>query len=142
MAGRVDVSFTAQSLIPSDVSGRVAVVLDVLRASTTIAHALASGARAVIPFASTEEVVNRAKQLERREVILAGERNMAPIPGFDRGNSPREFTSEQVEGKTILMTTTNGTRALVALTGARDVIVGLPRPSHEKPREVRGVFRG
>jgi 2-phosphosulfolactate phosphatase len=121
---RLEVTLTPQAAAPADVAGRVVVVIDVLRASTSIAVALANGARTIIPFDSTEEVVKRAKNFERREVVLAGERNMGPIPGFDRGNSPREFTPEAVDGRTILMTTTNGTLALVGLSAARDVIVG------------------
>ena len=67
--------------------------------------------------------MTRAKAFEHSDVRLAGERRMLPIPGFDLGNSPVVFTREAVEGKTILMSTTNGTAALTALQGARDVIV-------------------
>src|SRR5436190_1370778 len=84
-------------------------------ARTRVAVALANGARAVIPFASSEEVVSRAKSLAKSEVKLAGERRMQPIPGFDLGNSPREFTKDAVDGKTILMNTTNGTSAVLAV---------------------------
>ena len=56
-------------------------------------------------------------------MLLAGERKMLAIPGFDLGNSPREFTAETVEGKTVLLTTTNGTVALAGIQGARDVVV-------------------
>jgi len=120
---QLDVFFGTQEITPADVSGRVVAIIDVLRASTSIAVALANGARAVIPFESSEEVVTRAKQLAREDVRLAGERKMRPIPGFDLGNSPREFTRELVEGKTVLMTTTNGTGAFTTVQGARDVIV-------------------
>jgi 2-phosphosulfolactate phosphatase len=119
---RIDVVFGA-ALAASDVSGRVVGVIDVLRASTSIAVALANGARAVIPLESSEDVVNRSKTLERADVRLAGERRMLPVPGFDFGNSPREFTREAVEGKTILMTTTNGTPAIANTPGARDVVI-------------------
>lgn len=120
---RVDVFFAPQEVSPPDVANRAVAIVDVLRASTSIAIALANGARAVIPFASSEEVVNRAKSLARSEVKLAGERKMQPIPGFDVGNSPLEFTKEAVEGKTVLMSTTNGTAAILAVQGARDVII-------------------
>ena len=106
---RLDVFFGAQHMTPADVQGRVVLVIDVLRASTTVAVALANGARAVIPFDSSDEVIARAKQFERSDVLLAGERRMHAIPGFDLGNSPREYTREMVEGKTVLLTTTNGT---------------------------------
>lgn len=120
---RVDVLFGGAAIAPSDINGRVVAVIDVLRASSSIAAALANGARAVVPFETSEDVVNRAKAFERSDVLLAGERRMLPIPGFDLGNSPREFTREVVEGKTVLMTTTNGTQAIAATQGARDVIV-------------------
>ena len=121
---RIDVFFGTAGLTPGDAAGRVVVVIDVLRASTSIATALANGARAVIPIESTDEVVMRAKAFERSEVKLAGERQMRPIPGFDLGNSPREFTREAVEGKTVLLSTTNGTAAIAALQGPRDVVIG------------------
>lgn len=121
---RIDVFFGPAGLTASDVAGRVVVVIDVLRASTSIATALANGARAVIPVDSTEEVVMRAKAFERSEVKLAGERQMRPIPGFDLGNSPREFSREVVEGKTVLLSTTNGTTAIASLQGPRDVVIG------------------
>jgi len=120
---RVDVLFGVQQLTPQDVQGRVVAVIDVLRASTTIATALAHGAKAVIPFESSEEAVTRSKQLERGAFRLAGERRMLKMEGFDLGNSPLEHTVEAVEGKTVLLTTTNGTKALLAVQGARDVVV-------------------
>jgi 2-phosphosulfolactate phosphatase len=121
---RIDVFFGPQELVPADLTNRVVAVVDVLRASTSITVALANGARAVMPLASSEEVISRAKSLARSEVKLAGERKMQPIPGFDMGNSPREFTREAVEGKTILMSTTNGTVAILSVQGARDVVIG------------------
>jgi 2-phosphosulfolactate phosphatase len=120
---RIDVFFGPQEVAAVDVANRVVAVVDVLRASTSIATALANGARAVIPFASSEEVVSRAKTLANSEVKLAGERKNQLIPGFDLGNSPLEFTKEAVEGKTILMSTTNGTAAVLAVQGARDVAI-------------------
>jgi 2-phosphosulfolactate phosphatase len=120
---RLDVFFGGQHVTPADVQGRVVLVIDVLRASTTVAVALANGARAVVPFDSSDEVIARAKQFEREDVLLAGERKMHAIPGFDLGNSPREYTAEKVEGKTVLLTTTNGTVALAGIQGARDVVV-------------------
>lgn len=120
---KVDVFFGAQQFAAAAVGNRVVAVIDVLRASTTVAVALANGARNIIPFESTEEAVSRSKSFERGEVRLAGERKMHPVPGFDFGNSPREFTREAVEGKTVLFSTTNGTAALVAVQGARDAVV-------------------
>jgi 2-phosphosulfolactate phosphatase len=120
---RVDVVFGGAGIATSDVAGRLVAVIDVLRASTTIAAALTNGARAVIPLDSPDEVVTRAKAFERSEVLLAGERKAFPISGFDLGNSPKEFTRETVENKTVIMTTTNGTQAILATQGARDVVI-------------------
>ena len=120
---RIDVLYGVQQLTPQDVQGRVVAVIDVLRASTTIAAALANGARAVIPFESSEDAITRSKQLERGAWLLAGERRMLRMEGFDLGNSPSEYSATVVEGKTVLLATTNGTRALLAVQGARDVVV-------------------
>ena len=120
---RLDVYFGAHGLTPADVAGRTVAVIDVLRASTTIAVAVANGARNVIPFDSSEEAVLRSKSFERRDVLMAGERKMKPIPGFDLGNSPGEFARAAIEGKTILFATTNGTVALVGVQGAKEVVV-------------------
>ena len=121
---RLDVLFGAQQLGAADVAGRVVAVIDVLRASTTIAVALANGARNIVPFESAEEVILRSKAFARGDVLLAGERKMHAVPGFDLGNSPLQFTRAAVDGKTLLLSTTNGTAALVAVQGARDVVVG------------------
>lgn len=118
---RVDVFFTAREVGPGDVAGRVVAVLDVLRASSSIAAALVHGARAVVPGESSEAIVNRAKAFDRDEVRLAGERRMQKIDGFDLGNSPLEFTADAVEGRTVLMTTSNGTGAFAVTQGAREV---------------------
>ena len=116
---RLDVFFGVQrSCSRPNVQGRLVAVIDVLRASTTIAIALANGARAVIPLRELRRGDHPlARASSAREVRLAGERKMLPIPGFDFGNSPGEFTREAVEGKTILLTTTNGTGALLARAG-------------------------
>ena len=120
---RIDVFFGTNQYTPADIAGRVIAVIDVLRASTTVAVALYNGAKNIIPFDSHEDAVARAKTLERSHTRLAGERRMLAIPGFDLGNSPLEFTQEAVEGMTILLSTTNGTGALSGLQASRDVAV-------------------
>jgi 2-phosphosulfolactate phosphatase len=121
---RLDVHFNGSSTGQHDLHERVVLVVDVLRASTSIAAALHNGARAVIPFEGVDEAITRSKSLERSEVVLAGERKMAPIQGFQLGNSPKEFTAESVGGKIVVMTTTNGTAALAGIVGATDILVG------------------
>ena len=100
---RLDVFFGGSSSTPADVAGPRRRGHRRAARSTTIAVALANGARAVIPFESSEEVDHaREGSSSARDVLLAGERKMLAIPGFDLGNSPREFTREAVEGKTVL----------------------------------------
>lgn len=120
---RVDVAFTPAGLAGIEVAGRTVFVIDILRATTTICAALANGARSCLPVASIEEAMRLAQTLERREVLLAGERHAVRIEGFDLGNSPREMTPEVVRGRTLVMTTTNGTDALLAAPGAAEVFV-------------------
>ena len=120
---RLDVFLAPSELSPTALDGRVVAVIDVLRATTTIAAALFAGARTVIPFMETEDAVRTARQYERGEVTLAGERHMIAIPGFDLGNSPLEFTPARVGKQTVMLTTTNGTKALFASEDAKTVLV-------------------
>lgn len=118
----VDVIPTLQTLRPEDVTGRVAVVIDVLRATSTIVTALAAGAADVRPTATPEEARAKLKRLvaargRRDDLLLGGERLGVKIDGFDLGNSPLEYTPETVAGKTILFSTTNGTRTLRRAAG-------------------------
>lgn len=123
---RIDVHFTPAGLVAGDLAGRGVVVIDVLRATTSVITALANGAKAVIPAASSEEAVRLASNLEKDGVVLAGERKSVKIEGFALGNSPREMTAAAVGGKTIVLATTNGTPALVAAQGGDPVLVGAP----------------
>lgn len=113
------------SLIPpGTLRGGVAVVLDVLRATTVMVHALAAGCTAVIPCLEIEEARALASTYPNGEALLAGERQGLPIPGFHLGNSPDAFTPEVCGGKTLIMTTTNGTRALLASLDAERILIG------------------
>ena len=118
---KLDVVFTPVALGAADVAGRTVFVIDVLRATTTICAALAAGARAVVPAASGEEAVRLAQSIGTEDILLGGERNCLRMPGFALGNSPLEMTSATVSGKVIVHSTTNGTRALLAVPQARAV---------------------
>lgn len=118
---RLDVVFTPQGLLPADVTGRTVFVIDILRATTAMCAALANGAKAVIPVASSEEAVRLGQTIGSDDLLLAGERNCVRIPGFQLGNSPLEMTAETVSGRTIIMATTNGTKAMLATQGASAV---------------------
>src|SRR5882672_2378548 len=111
-----------------DLSNTVCVVFDVLRASSSMVTALAHGASAIIPVSEISEAL--AIRRQQPTVLLAGERDGMRIPAdltggidFDLGNSPREFTAETVRDRTIVTTTTNGTRALRACARANVVLV-------------------
>jgi 2-phosphosulfolactate phosphatase len=107
---------------PADaVRGMHVAVVDVLRATTTIATALANGAAGVIAVAEPEDAIALGNRLGRDRVLLGGERHSLPIEGFDLDNSPASFTAAALAGKTVLLTTTNGTRALRAVTNAASV---------------------
>lgn len=120
---KLDVLFSPAGLAPQEVAGRSVFVVDILRASTVICAALHSGARGIVPVASVDEATRLAQTLGPDDVVLMGERNSQPIPGFALGNSPLEMTEAAVRGKTLVMTTTNGTRALLAAQGAAEVFV-------------------
>lgn len=89
------------------------VVIDVLRATSTIVTALDNGAAGVVPVREAEEAITVMRRLGRDRSLLCGERDSRLITGFDLDNSPASYTRERVEGKTLVLTTTNGTRALV-----------------------------
>jgi len=109
---RIDTYFTVEELDPATLESATVVVVDVVRATTTLVEALANGARGIYATASTEEAVKLAQSLGREDTLLCGERKGSKVAGFDLGNSPREFTRAAVEGKRLVMSTTNGTRAL------------------------------
>ena len=103
--------------------GRTVVVVDILRATTTIVHALAAGAKEVIPLLDVAEARCKAQAIGSA-VMLGGERGGKRIEGFDLGNSPTEYTAEAVGGKSVVFTTTNGTRAMQLCRSANRVLIG------------------
>jgi 2-phosphosulfolactate phosphatase len=109
---------------PEQLAGGTVVVIDVLRASTTIIYALEAGAVEVIPCLEVEEALKISAGLPRSQVVLGGERGGLRIEGFDLGNSPLEFDPASVGGKTLVFTTTNGTRAMNQCRLAERVLIG------------------
>ncbi|HYV34375.1 MAG TPA: 2-phosphosulfolactate phosphatase [Gemmataceae bacterium] len=104
-------------------AGGIAVVVDVLRATTTIVHALAAGCVAVRPCAEIDEAQTLAGSMRAGRVLLAGERGGQQLPGFDMGNSPCSFTPRSCCGCTLVLTTSNGTRALLKAAEADRALV-------------------
>ena len=127
---RIDVILTPAelpALMRRDLSKAACVVFDVLRATSTFVTALHNGARAIVPVSEIAEAL--AFRQKQPEALLGGERDGVRIRAaqsggvdFDLGNSPREYTPDKVRGKTIISTTTNGTRALRACAGAKTIL--------------------
>ncbi len=119
----IDVHFTPAEIESAALGEATVVIIDVVRATTSIVEALANGVRTVFPTASAEEAVKLAASLGREDTLLCGERKGLKIEGFDLGNSPGEYIGEELDGKRLVMTTTNGTPALRAADEAARVLV-------------------
>src|SRR5438067_13583166 len=102
-AGQLDVYLLPDLVESAALAGEMVVVIDVLRATTTIIHALAAGAREVVPCLEIDEARGVAGRLGKA-AVLGGERGGVAIAGFDLGNSPAEYTRERVGGKTVVFT--------------------------------------
>ncbi len=120
---KISVIPTAQQAQGADFSGQTAVVIDVLRATSVITTALVNGACEVIPVKTVEEAQSVYAQCDAAKTLRGGERNALKIAGFDMGNSPLEYTEDKVSGKTVILTTTNGTVAMNNVKGAEGVVL-------------------
>lgn len=118
----IDVVATAQQASACNMHGVTAVVVDVLRATTTMTVALHNGARRIIAVRTPDEAF-AIKHSSTDDVLLGGERNADMIAGFDLDNSPRRYSSDIVRGKSIVMTTTNGTQAINACSDAKRILI-------------------
>lgn len=112
---------TPQAFDEGDLCGKIAVIIDVLRASSTITYALSQGVTRVYPFESLEELFKKRDTMEKGTFITGGERDGKPLEELDLGNSPTEYKRETCEGKALLLCTTNGTKALVRASKATRV---------------------
>jgi 2-phosphosulfolactate phosphatase len=122
-ARQIDVYLLPALVAPEELADATVVVIDVLRATTTIVHALAAGATQVFPCQDLSEARHLAAELEG-PVLLGGERGGKQIAGFDLGNSPVEYGPDVVGGKSIVFSTTNGTRAMLRCKLAQRVLIG------------------
>ncbi|MGL5647639.1 MAG: 2-phosphosulfolactate phosphatase family protein [Clostridium sp.] len=120
---KVDIIITPEHINEEYIKGKNIVVIDMLRATSVMTTAFKNGCKEVIPFLTVEEVFEEANKLGRENCILGGERNAKKIEGFDLSNSPLEYTKEVVLDKTILMTTTNGTKALNKVRDGKRVYI-------------------
>ncbi len=120
----IDVLVTPQLNYNRDQVNKRIVVLDILRATSTIVTALNNGATEVIPVQEYDEALKLVKSIGRNICLLGGERKGHKIEGFDLGNSPLEYTRERVEGKKIILCTTNGTKAIKSFQNGMEVLIG------------------
>jgi 2-phosphosulfolactate phosphatase len=118
----IEIIPSADHCNPQAIRGKTVVMIDVLRATSVIVTALDNGAESVIPVVTVEEAFELKKANPR--LLLSGERNAMAVEGFDTGNSPLEFTPDVVCGRTVVLTTSNGTRAFWAAALADELLVG------------------
>ncbi|MDX1637363.1 MAG: 2-phosphosulfolactate phosphatase [Balneolaceae bacterium] len=120
----IDICFSALSFQEEELREKVTVVIDVLRASSTIITALKNGAKGIIPVEDMDAAGKISQNLDSPNFMLCGEKDGKKIEGYDLGNSPYEYTPEAVGNKTIIFKTSNGTKAIKRSTMAKEVIVG------------------
>ncbi len=119
---KIETCLTPALLPLYNIENSIAVIIDIFRATSSICYGIENGAEGIIPVAQVEEcAAYREKGLD---YLLAAERNGEVVAGFDFGNSPFSYTEEKVSGKTIVLTTTNGTHALHLSRTAKKVVIG------------------
>jgi len=122
---QVEVAFTSSGLSAiRNIPAKSIVVIDVLRATSTIAAALNSGCKYIIPVETTEEADDLYEKCDKTSTLITGERFCRKIEGYDLGNSPFSFTPELVKDKVIIFTTTNGTKSLKRAEEGKITIAG------------------
>jgi len=119
---RIDIVITGDHVSPDLVRGKTVIVIDTLRATTVIITSLVNGAKSVVPVTTVEEGLGIMRRMEN--VVLGGERKSMKIDGFDFSNSPREYTREVISGKNLILTTTNGTKAISRSKDGTRILIG------------------
>lgn len=119
---RLEVCLSPALLHLYNTEGSVVVIIDVFRATSTIAAALYNSAKSVVPVATVEECISLGNEIGNS--ITAGERNGQIVEGLQHGNSPSEYPKDFISGKTLILTTTNGTRLLHMVKGADSIVTG------------------
>lgn len=121
---KIDVLTYNGSTDPKLFRNKTAIVIDVLRCTSVMTTALYNGAKRIIPVIEPDEAMAIASEIGRENCIIGGERGCNKVPGFDFGNSPLEYSEEAVKGKTVIMSTSNGTAAITAAALAETVLIG------------------
>jgi len=120
----IDIQLVPTAPNPNLLFDRAVVVIDILRATSVIIHAMSQGASEIIPVTTVEDAFKMAKAFPPGFVLLGGESESKNIPGFDLGNSPREYVAERVKGKKLILTTTNGTKAFHRVSSGKEILAG------------------
>jgi 2-phosphosulfolactate phosphatase len=121
---QIDIQLLPLPPDPQILCNRSVVVIDVLRLTSVIAYAMFQGASEIIPVATVQEVFQLARTFLPGTTLLGGERENHKVPGFDLGNSPKEYIAEKVKGKRLVVTTTNGTKAFHLVSSGKEIIAG------------------
>ncbi|MGG7179116.1 2-phosphosulfolactate phosphatase family protein [Clostridium paraputrificum] len=121
---KIDVIISADYVRDDIIKDKVVVVIDILRATSVITTAMMNGCKEVLPLLTVEEAFEKKKEFPNDSCVLGGERRAVKIEGFDFSNSPLEYTRKIVENKTLIITTTNGTRTLTSCKSSEEVFIG------------------
>ncbi|OFI06589.1 putative 2-phosphosulfolactate phosphatase [Clostridium acetireducens DSM 10703] len=119
----IDIIISADDIKPEKILNKTILIIDMLRATSVIVTALYNGCKEVIPVLTVDEALNIAKK-DRDKYVLGGERNALKIEGFDFSNSPLDYDKEYIKGKSLIITTTNGTKAIKRSIGAERILIG------------------
>lgn len=120
---KIEIIPFAAAIENHSVKNKTVIIIDVLRATSVMITALNNGAKEIIPVVTVYEAWKTALNFEKKNILVCGERDAKKVKGFDLGNSPLEFSIEKVNNKTIIHTTTNGTKALNACQGAKEILL-------------------
>ena len=120
---KVDIIISAGDIKKEKIENKTVVVIDILRATSVITTAMNNGCKGVIPVLTVKEAAEIVRN-SKEEFVLGGERNALRIEGFHYSNSPLEYTRETIEGKTLVMTTSNGTKAITRCESANNILIG------------------
>lgn len=144
---KIDVVITGNNVTTDIVKDKVVIVIDILRATSVIITAISNGAKSVIPVTNVEEALKIRNKMEN--VVLGGERKAKKIDGFDLSNSPLEYSKENIQDKNVILTTTNGTKAITRSSSADKVYIGsllnakaVARKVYEENKDIVIVLAG
>ncbi len=120
----LDVFFSVNSFQEEDLRGKSAVIIDVLRATSTIITATHNGARKIIPVGDMNDAMKIATTMDQKDYLLCGEKDGIKVDGYHLGNSPLDYTPEVIVNKTLIFNTTNGTKAIKKAVLANKIYIG------------------